>query len=224
MKSAKISEIFKSAQGEGPYTGVEQLFVRFFGCSLGCAYCDTPQNSFELYSVDQLRNVVLTQVPYHSLSLTGGEPLVHADFLKEFLEQTRDLSAQVYLETNGIFASALKKIIDDVDIVAMDFKLPSSTKQKAFWKEHEDFLKVACLKEAFVKMVITKHTEPDDLVTARGIIKKINPGIPVILQPNWNDINPGLLEEMDVFKKDLTLHGLGDVRILPQAHKMSGIK
>ena len=37
----KIKEIFKSIQGEGPYIGYEQLFVRFCKCNLKCGYCDT---------------------------------------------------------------------------------------------------------------------------------------------------------------------------------------
>ena len=40
MKENMI-EIFSSAQGEGPYIGRRQVFVRFEGCNLKCRYCDT---------------------------------------------------------------------------------------------------------------------------------------------------------------------------------------
>jgi 7-carboxy-7-deazaguanine synthase len=30
-------------QGEGPYVGVRQLFVRFYGCHRRCVYCDSPE-------------------------------------------------------------------------------------------------------------------------------------------------------------------------------------
>lgn len=33
---AKISEVFYSLQGEGLYTGVPSVFIRFFGCTLQC--------------------------------------------------------------------------------------------------------------------------------------------------------------------------------------------
>ncbi|HEX7575638.1 MAG TPA: 7-carboxy-7-deazaguanine synthase QueE, partial [Candidatus Methanoperedens sp.] len=40
---AYINEIFNSIQGEGPYAGTRQVFVRFEQCQLHCEYCDTPQ-------------------------------------------------------------------------------------------------------------------------------------------------------------------------------------
>ncbi|MDF1532664.1 MAG: 7-carboxy-7-deazaguanine synthase QueE, partial [ANME-2 cluster archaeon] len=39
-----LGEIFNSIQGEGIFTGMRQVFVRFQGCPLHCDYCDTPQS------------------------------------------------------------------------------------------------------------------------------------------------------------------------------------
>lgn len=36
-----ISELFRSVQGEGHFTGTPAAFVRLYGCSVGCSYCDT---------------------------------------------------------------------------------------------------------------------------------------------------------------------------------------
>ena len=39
---AHLVEIFASPQGEGPWVGVPTIFVRFGGCDLRCAWCDSP--------------------------------------------------------------------------------------------------------------------------------------------------------------------------------------
>ena len=224
MKTARIAEIFESFQGEGIYIGVKQLFVRFFGCNLACAFCDTPLTRFKEYTSEELREEILRYHGYHSLALTGGEPLYQVDFLEEFLEGLRDLKIKVYLETNGVLTAELKKIREFIDIIAMDFKLPSSTKKKPHWERHGDFLKACLEKEVFVKMVIAKATKKKDLLTAAGIIKKIKADIPVVLQPNWFDMDMGLLKKLDSFKKDLLRSGLTRTRILHQAHKYAGIR
>ncbi|MFH0940382.1 MAG: 7-carboxy-7-deazaguanine synthase QueE [Candidatus Omnitrophota bacterium] len=224
MKTAKIAEIFDSVQGEGIYAGVRQVFVRFFGCNLKCAFCDTPLDAFLEKTPDEVQNEILKYGNFHTISLTGGEPLCQADFLKDLLPGIRALGHKIYLETNGTLPQELEKIIDDVDIIAMDIKLPSSTKGVPLWAEHEDFLKAALKKEVFVKMVVTSETEPEDILRARTIIRKANSRIPVILQPNWSDGCTTLLDKMLSFKREFILYGIHDVRILPQAHKAAGIK
>lgn len=136
---ARISEIFHSLQGEGKYTGVPQVFVRFFGCNLRCRWCDTPQAldgplaRFQESSVGEVLNEIqgLWKEDCHSVSVTGGEPLVQADFLKELLPQFKARGQRVYLETNGVLVEELAGVIDHVDIVSMDFKLPNSARAPA---------------------------------------------------------------------------------------------
>ena len=126
MLEAKIAEVFESVQGEGVYTGVRQVFVRFFGCNLSCSYCDTRLMTFREYSVAGLMGALAAFRDYHSLSLTGGEPLCQASFLQVFLGRFKRVDNLVYLETNGTLVHELAKVLDLVDIVAMDMKLPSS--------------------------------------------------------------------------------------------------
>lgn len=221
---ARIAEIFESIQGEGIYTGVPQVFVRFFGCDVGCSYCDTPLQHFEEYDVERLLQEISRYKNYHSLCLTGGEPLLQVDFLKVFLPPVRLKGNKIYLETNGIRAEALAQVIDQVDIVAMDFKLPSSTGRAAFWREHEAFLRAAIRRDVYIKMVVTEATRPEDIQAAGRIIKEVKPGVPVVLQPSWPQDMTSLSEKLMFFKRNLAMAGARDVRILPQAHKLVGIK
>ena len=140
MKTAVIKEIFSSIQGEGFYIGEKQLFIRFCGCNLKCNYCDTDfanNETFTFYDTNEvfenpisavnLANIV-NSCDAKTVSLTGGEPLLHSDFLLEFLPLVKN--KKIYLETNGTLPYELKQIIQYTDIVSMDIKLFCSTKQE----------------------------------------------------------------------------------------------
>src|SRR3990167_5683093 len=106
--SAPIIEIFSSIQGEGTHVGERQTFVRFQDCELSCKYCDTPfsfiENKFcrvesppfsrrfrnlpNPLGVEQL-NGVLEDFHDTTISITGGEPLQKASFLREWLLTTK---------------------------------------------------------------------------------------------------------------------------------------
>jgi len=95
-----IKDIFYSFQGEGPYIGYPQIFVRLYGCNIYCNYCDEPDFPRQRKRVSieeiqaQLQPLLLN--PVHSISITGGEPLLQADALAELLPT---LSHPVYLNT-----------------------------------------------------------------------------------------------------------------------------
>ena len=89
----RITEVFSSIQGEGKLLGRRQIFIRFSGCNLGCNYCDTIKSRDPLYGevifIDELFSRIkkLITPDFHSISLTGGEPLLHANFINEFLNK-----------------------------------------------------------------------------------------------------------------------------------------
>ena len=78
---AQIKEIFVSIQGEGPYIGYKQLFIRFCGCNLSCNYCDTDTSNGVTYTIEEIMEIINNHQECHSISLTGGEPLLHTGFL-----------------------------------------------------------------------------------------------------------------------------------------------
>ena len=147
----KINEIFSSIQGEGPVVGYKQLFIRFCGCNLKCNYCDTEfgASESEKYSADELANIIKENLDCHSVSLTGGEPLLNVNFLKEFLPKCE---LPIYLETNGTLYGELAEVIDFVTYVSADIKLPSCTGLKPLWAEHDKFFNIASKKNLFAKV------------------------------------------------------------------------
>ena len=230
---AEITEIFSSIQGEGVFLGAKQIFVRFKKCNLNCVFCDESRNlGVNEYSplelLKEVRTLDASNGPHHSVSLTGGEPLLYWDFLKVFLKMLKkNRQFKSYLETNGTLPHELSRIIDLVDIVAMDFTLPSSTGERAYWHEHADFLKIASKKRVFVKAVVTPKTNKEDIEKAVQLIRRAHKNIPFILQPaspvRPDDEQVGH-EKLLGFLEVGSRNDINHMRVIPQIHKLLKVK
>ena len=96
----KINEIFYSLQGEGFHTGTPAVFVRFSGCNLHCAFCDTQHQTGTLMSPQAIIDEVNKYPNAPLIVLTGGEPSLFIDeaFVEELKRQT---GKHIAIETNG---------------------------------------------------------------------------------------------------------------------------
>lgn len=251
---AYLSEVFSSVQGEGPYLGARQIFVRFYGCHRRCVYCDSPEtvtawqpagfrppsfrvewtpgrrdfrkfkNPFALKeTVELLHGFNQRAGPHHSVALTGGEPLLSANFLCELLPAIRALGLKSYLETSGDLYPQLEPLLSGLDIVAMDIKLPSVTKNEAAWGGHQKFLS-RCIErdiEVFTKAIVSADTDTTDLDTACALIRDVAPDTLFILQPMTafgEAQNPPRPEQLlDWQARCLAI--IPNVRVIPQTHK-----
>lgn len=228
-KKAPVSEIFFSYQGEGIYAGLPQIFVRFVGCNLQCNYCDTEyakqsDNETKYYTQSEIYRIILEIYKKHkksflkkipSVSFTGGEPLIHADFLVILLKQLKKDKFNIYLETNGSLPEQLNKISKYCDVVSMDIKLKSACK-KDLLNTHKKFLKITKDK-TFVKIVVSKDTKRQEFMSAVDLVSSISKNIKVVIQPDTNSKN----FLMNIFEfYNLATKKIKDVRILPQMHKI----
>ena len=122
---APIIEIFSSFQGEGVLIGQRQIFVRFAGCNLNCAYCDTKNSISKKEGTLMTPEEVVSKIESiltpdcHTISFTGGEPSLYPEFINEVSKLT-DLD--IMLETNGTLPANIG-LIDNLDIVSLDIKL-----------------------------------------------------------------------------------------------------
>ncbi len=224
MNKTFIREIFSSIQGEGPYIGEEHLFIRFCGCNLNCAYCDT---DFEVskstqYTPQELIAEVNSFGENLILSLTGGEPLMSVKFLKEFLPLAKKYGHKIYLETNATLPQALKEIIDYVDIVSADIKLPSATKEVIPNCRFDEFFKIASSRDLFAKLVFNKKILEEEINFAISIAKKY--GFALILQPEMSGGKFSLeTEEIEkIFKEFHSKYE--NTRLIPQMHKFLDVR
>lgn len=217
--NGNISEVFSSIQGEGLYIGARQIFIRFYGCNVDCVFCDTRPATYKQYTVSGLYSLISRyKVNYHSISFTGGEPLLQNDFLRGIFARLKKNGVKIYLETNGILYKELKDVIEYADIIAMDIKLPSSGRHKNYWQEHEKFLKIAAQKEVFIKCVICLSTRTSDIKKAAELLKKAGKNIPLVIQPNTRQLGKPLIDKAMRYQ-DILLGAVSDVRIIPQVHK-----
>lgn len=223
---SKIAEIFTSIQGEGPYVGVKQLFIRFCGCNLNCNYCDTEglvnENYIE-FTPEELSNYIqdFSLKTIHSISITGGEPLLWTDFLIEFLPLLKN---KIYLETNATLKNDLEKIINFVDIIAADIKLPSSSGLENSFALHDEFFKITRKydKEIFAKIVFDNNILADEINHCLTLAEKYD--LEIILQPKMNEDKITVNNEKiwEVFNKFSSNYA--KIRLIPQVHKFLGIR
>ena len=238
-----IIEIFSSIQGEGKYVGCRQIFVRLEGCNLDCTYCDTEnevgrhricmveeeagshklsahQNPLSAERVAELIEHVAAGVPHHSLSITGGEPLLHVPFIQALASCVR---LPIFLETNGTLDEALAECIEDISIISMDIKLPSVL-SRPVWEAHARFLEIARRKDVYVKLVVAAETEEAEVEKAALLAADIAPCALFVLQPvtPYGGCSAPTPERLLHFQS-IALSFLSDVRIIPQTQRMMNL-
>jgi organic radical activating enzyme len=139
--------------------------------------------------------------------------------LEELLERLRASDRSLYLDTNGSMPDPLDKVVDYVDTVCLDFKIPSATGLGDFWQQNERSLIIAAGREVFVKVVVDGNMVIEELDTVCTIIARVNKSIPLVIQPVFGKDVPDLLSlqrrAMDV---------LDDVRVIPQVHKYLNVR
>jgi len=230
----QVVEIFSSFQGEGLLTGKRQIFIRLAGCNLNCNYCDTKYAKVggRQMSVGEVVGEVLRKVSndLHSISFTGGEPLLQHKFVGEVAQKLKEYDFLTYLETNGTFLERLREIIEDFDFAAIDIKLPSHFQNMTIEKYRQILSKELCSIQVshdggvitFVKMVLlrnTTYTEVEEICEELG--KAIDDrAIPLILQPVTpiGEVKAPTFEQL-VRMSEIASSYIRSVYVLPQIHK-----
>jgi 7-carboxy-7-deazaguanine synthase len=186
-----LSETFTSVQGEGKLAGVPSWFVRFSGCNLRCAWCDTPYASWSpevtTRALDELlaeARTVSARGVAHAV-VTGGEPMMF-DAVEPLTHGLQSLGMHITIETAGTIARPPTSLA--CDLMSISPKLGNSTPREGdprdpggAWRlRHEQRrLNVAVLNDLlasfpgrqlkFVVSEITQLTEIESLLeTLRG--------------------------------------------------------
>jgi len=235
--TAPLFEMFSSVQGEATRVGERHLFVRLAGCDLECAYCDTPAsrripasarvflpdgvhevpNPLDRATLDEwLLRLDEAAGPHHAVAITGGEPLLFADYLKPLAAGWRARGLSVLLETGGHRPAELARVIDCVDIVMADVKIASSAGLATDLATVRDFLAIATARECAVKIVVSERTEAAEI---EAVARLVPDDVPLILQPvSGAAFGPPRGDHLLALQQAaMQVHAR--TRVIPQTHK-----
>ena len=97
----RVTEIFRSIQGESTFAGLPCAFIRLTGCSLRCVWCDS-EYAFHGGADMELGEAIgkVLELGTRLVEVTGGEPL-EQEAVYPLMERLADAGRTVLLETGG---------------------------------------------------------------------------------------------------------------------------
>ncbi len=183
MPMLRVTEIFRSIQGESTHAGRPCTFVRLTGCPMRCVWCDSEYTfsggeHISLENVmDQVRNFGCRLV-----EVTGGEPLAQKEAFV-LIKQLCDEGYEVLIETGGYFSAAE---VDPRAKLILDIKCPASGEEaRNHWPNLERLR--PDLDE--VKFVVANR---EDWEFARRIVEQYDlakRARAVLISPAWGEID-----------------------------------
>jgi 7-carboxy-7-deazaguanine synthase len=181
-------------------------------------------NPIEIKALSELL-ASLWEPGMHSVGLTGGEPLLQAEELGALLTMLGERGMTNYLETNGTLYEELARLRPLLDWVSTDIKLPSSQGGRDLLPEQLSFYRSALGAKLFLKMVIESETGEDELSHACEALSREDEQVPLVLQPATSpegviSIPPGKAARLHRVASEY----FSDVRLIPQMHRLWGIK
>ncbi len=130
-----------SIQSLGTLDGPGVRFVAFLqGCPLRCGCCHNPDtwdaSGGDLMSAQDLVQKVLRYREYFGreggITLSGGEPLLHADFAREVFALCREAGINTCLDTSGCMLNdSVRALLDVTDRVLLDIKYTTDALYRA---------------------------------------------------------------------------------------------
>src|SRR6476661_6724593 len=179
----RVTEIFRSIQGESTHAGRPCTFVRLTGCPMRCTWCDSEYTftGGEHISIDE----VMRQVRDFGCGLvevTGGEPLAQREAFT-LISRLCDDGYEVLIETGGYVSTA---DVDPRAKVILDIKCPASGEEpRNDWSNLE---RLRADKDE-VKFVIA---DENDWLYVKSVIEKYELETrthAVLISPAWGLIN-----------------------------------
>lgn len=179
----RVTEIFRSIQGESTHAGRPCTFVRLTGCPMRCVWCDSEYTftGGEHYSIDSILDQV-NALGCNLVEVTGGEPLAQKEAFK-LIERLCDEGYEVLVETGNYVST---EGLDSRAKVILDIKCPASGEETR--NDWSNLQRLRADKDE-VKFVVADEA---DWHYAKRLIAENNletRAKAVLISPVWNRIN-----------------------------------
>ena len=208
-----LDEVFLSIQGESTDTGLPCIFIRLYGCPIGCVYCDQPQTLANKHkaSIETIMNRVKKYRGVKRVCITGGEPLIYKNDLMPLVWELQYEGYKVAIETSGCLP--IEDFLRRDWKYIMDVKCPSSGVVEK--NIYENLLKLHSKDE-----VVFVIADKKDYEFMKSVLQKYPTQAHILLSPMFNK------EGKNVIGKELVgwlLYDRLDYRIQIQLHKILGV-
>src|SRR5205823_2024026 len=123
----RVTEIFRSIQGESTHAGRPCSFIRLTGCPMRCTWCDSEYTftGGEHFTIDAIMDRVRS-FGCRLVQVTGGEPLAQCEAF-DLIRHLCDEGCEVLIETGGYVSTAE---VDPRAKIILDIKCPASGEAK----------------------------------------------------------------------------------------------
>lgn len=207
MSTLRVTEIFRSIQGESTHAGRPCAFVRLTGCPMRCVWCDSTYTftGGERMTIDAILEQVRA-LDCRLVEVTGGEPLAQrASF--ELIRRLCDEGYEVLIETGGYFST---EEVDPRAAIILDVKCPASGEAE---RNHWPNLERLRADKDEVKFVIADRGDWDfarDIIARYDLERRAHA---ILISPVWGTVDLQMMAEWIISS------GL-DVRMQLQMHKI----
>ena len=225
-----INEIFSSIEGEGIRTGYPATFIRSFGCSCRCTYCDslyavapeTEEDKANAYKEMTIYEILkkCKELKNKKITFTGGEPLLQHDAAQLVVALLKE-EYEVNIETNG--AEDIEKFrhklveqgINEIPEEIKDKNLIFTADYKCYTSGMNDKMILSNLTTGLKENDVLKFVvgSIDDLDLMKYLVTHYKPKYQVFVSPVFGKIEPKQIVEY-VIANDLQ-----SVRVQLQLHK-----
>jgi organic radical activating enzyme len=211
-RAAALAGVSAGIRATGPWTGRRQLFVKFARVA----------ETATMYTADALRAELARLAQrsvYHSIAISGGDPLSEADFLAAAFEGGAPLA--VMLDHDGQRPEALGRILASLALVQVTL---TGSEEDAAVERAMATLAQAAEKHVAHALVMTPEAAASDGRLLRIVeqAKAASAETSVVLHPVPDTLSGGSRRWINWLERAAAMHG--DVRVLPQLPGPTGMR